>query len=107
MLAKMYLFLEKMDAPAARSNFDEYDGCNLALHDILMRGAGNATLTEEYNSLVDKLHLCRARNLVKAGGLSVSNHEHREMVEAVASAGRKRADSAFCRHVERSKTRFI
>lgn len=107
MLAKMYAFLEQMDAAAASGDFDEYYRYNLAFHDFLIRGTGNATLTEEYNTLVNKLHLCRARSLVKAGGLSVSNHEHREMVDAVASGDRERANSAFFRHVERSKARFM
>jgi DNA-binding GntR family transcriptional regulator len=106
-LAKMYTFLEEMDAAAASNDFDEYYHHNLTFHDFLIRGAGNATLTEAYNTLVNKLHLCRARSLVKAGGLSISNHEHREMVEAVASGDRERANSAFFRHVERSKMRFI
>lgn len=107
MLATMYEFLEQMDEAAINGDFDEYYRHNLAFHDFLIRGAGNITLAEEYNRLVNKLHLCRARSLVKAGGLSVSNHEHREMVEAVASGDRERANSAFFRHVERSKTRFV
>jgi DNA-binding GntR family transcriptional regulator len=107
MLAKMYTCLEKMDATAASNDFDKYYRHNLTFHDFLIRSAGNATLKEAYNTLVNKLHLCRARSLVKAGGLSISNHEHREMVEAVASGDRERANSAFFRHVERSKMRFI
>ena len=107
MLANMFAFLEQMDAAAATGDFDDYYRHNLAFHDFLIRGAGNTTLTEEYNTLVNKLHLCRARSLVKAGGLSVSNHEHRDMVEAVASGDRERANSAFFRHVQRSKTRFM
>ncbi|MGW9231413.1 FCD domain-containing protein [Pseudorhizobium sp. NPDC055634] len=55
---------------------------------------------------VNKLHLARARGLVQAGGLSVSNREHREMVDALASGNREHAQEAFFRHVERSKMRF-
>lgn len=106
MLATMYAFLDGMDASAANGDFDEYYSRNLAFHDFLIIGTGNTTLAEEYSTLVNKLHLCRARSLVKAGGLSVSNHEHREMVDAVATGNRERAQSAFFRHVERSKTRF-
>ena len=106
MLARMYAFLDQMDAAAASGDFDEYYRHNLAFHDFLITSTANRTLVEEYGTLVNKLHLCRARSLVKAGGLSVSNHEHREMVEAVASGDRERASSAFFRHVERSKTRF-
>jgi DNA-binding GntR family transcriptional regulator len=107
MLTKLNAFLDQMDTAAACGDFDEYYRHNLAFHDFLIKGTGNATLAEEYNTLVNKLHLCRARSLVKAGGLAVSNHEHREMVEAVASGDRERANSAFFRHVERSKARFM
>ncbi|MFT6944873.1 MAG: DNA-binding GntR family transcriptional regulator [Yoonia sp.] len=106
MLQTMYAFLENMDVSAANNDFDEYYRRNLAFHDFLILGTGNTTLAEQYHTLVNKLHLCRARSLVKAGGLSVSNHEHREMVDAVASGSRERAQGAFFRHVERSKTRF-
>jgi DNA-binding GntR family transcriptional regulator len=106
MLVEMNVFLDQMDTAAGSGDFDEYYRHNLAFHDFLIKGTGNATLAEEYNTLVNKLHLCRARSLVMAGGLAVSNHEHREMVEAVASGDRERANSAFFRHVERSKTRF-
>ena len=106
MLATMYAFLEKMDAAAAEGDFEEYYRLNLAFHDFLILGTGNATLAEEYHTLVNKLHLCRAQSLVNAGGLSVSNHEHREMVDAVASGDRERAQAAFFRHVERSRNRF-
>jgi len=106
MLSRMHAFLEDMDAAAAKNDFEGYYRLNLAFHDFLILGTRNKTLAEEYNTLVNKLHLCRAQSLVTAGGLSVSNHEHREMVDSVASGNRERAQAAFFRHVERSKDRF-
>jgi DNA-binding GntR family transcriptional regulator len=101
MLATMHEFLDGMDVAAAQNDFEEYYRLNLAFHDFLIIGAGNKTLAEAYKTLVNKRHLCRAHSLVNAGGLSVSNHEHREMVDAVASGNRERAQGAFFRHVER------
>lgn len=107
MLARLEEFLDRMDAAAAQREFDAYYPINLAFHDYLVTATGNATLVREYKGFVNKLHLCRARGLVQAGGLSVSNREHREMVDALASGNRERAQEAFFRHVERSKLRFL
>ena len=106
MLARLNAFLDQMDEIAASKNFDDYYPVNLAFHDYLVTSTGNGTLVKEYKGFVNKLHLARARGLVQAGGLSVSNREHREMVDALASGNRERAQEAFFRHVERSKIRF-
>lgn len=106
MLDRLHDFLEQMDRHAEARDFDAYYPVNLAFHDYLINKTGNATLKAEYHHLVKKLHLCRARTLVQAGGLSVSNREHREMVDALASGDKLRAQEAFFRHVERSKRRF-
>ncbi|VVS98490.1 FCD domain-containing protein [Rhizobium sp. EC-SD404] len=106
MLTRLNAFLDQMDEIAAGKDFDEYYPVNLAFHDYLVTSTGNETLVKEYKSFVNKLHLARARGLVQAGGLSVSNREHREMVDALASGNRERAQEAFFRHVERSKIRF-
>ena len=107
MLAKLNAYLDKMDEIAAEQNFDDYYPVNLAFHDYLVTSTGNRLLVQEYKGFVNKLHLCRAKGLVQAGGLSVSNREHREMVDSLASGDRDRAQNAFFRHVERSKLRFM
>jgi len=106
MLAQLNKFLKEMDEIAEGKDFDSYYPVNLAFHDFLVTSTGNKLLVREYKSLVNKLHLCRAKGLVQAGGLSVSNREHREMVDALASGNKERAQEAFFRHVERSKNRF-
>lgn len=107
MLAKLNDYLDQMDRIASGQNFDDYYPVNLAFHDYLVTSTGNKTLLQEYKGFVNKLHLCRARGLVQAGGLAVSNREHREMVDSLASGDRLRAQEAFFRHVERSKLRFL
>ncbi len=106
MLVTLNDHLTRMDEIAARRNFDEYYPANLAFHDYLIGAAGNDALVKEYHGLVNKLHLCRAKGLVQAGGMSVSNREHREMVDSLAAGDKLRAQEAFFRHVERSKRRF-
>lgn len=107
MLETMYNFVAEMEKFAKEQSFDEYYRQNLAFHDYLISSSGNKVLANEYRSFVKKLHLCRARTLVQAGGLSVSNREHSEMVDAVASGDKLRAQEAFIRHVERAKIRYM
>jgi DNA-binding GntR family transcriptional regulator len=106
MLEQLQTFLGKMDGIAERRDFDEYYPVNLSFHDYLINAAGSTSLKKEYHSLVNKLHLCRAKSLVQAGGLSVSNREHREMVDALGSGDPLKSQEAFFRHVQRSKQRF-
>lgn len=106
MLDRLNEFLTTMDEIAGRRDFDEYYPVNLAFHAYLIDATGSLSLKNEYTGLVNKLHLCRAKSLVQAGGLSVSNREHREMIDALASANALRSQEAFFRHVERSKRRF-
>ncbi|WP_206454974.1 FCD domain-containing protein [Aurantimonas marina] len=107
MLLKLKAFLKTMDGHAANGDFDAYYPVNLAFHAFLVTSTGNKTLVSEYQSFVDRLHLCRTRTLVQAKGLSVSNYEHREMVDALASGNINRAHEAFFRHVQRAKLRFL
>lgn len=106
MLARMHSFLDELEELAASCNFDDYYRKNLAFHDYLITESGNSILVAEYRSFVNKLHLYRARILVQPGGLAISNREHREMVDAVASGDKLRAQEVFFRHVERAKQRF-
>lgn len=106
MLVTLEDFLTRMDAASENRDFSAYYPLNLAFHDYLVGSTGNQLLLREYKMFVEKLHLCRGRGLVQAGGLSVSNREHREMVDAIAAGNRERAFEAFFRHVERAKHRF-
>jgi len=64
-------------------------------------------LLNEYLRFVKKMHLFRAKSLVQGGGLAVSNREHREMVDALASGDVERAHATCWRHVERAKARLL
>lgn len=106
MLQELDTFLDEMDSHASARDFDNYYRANLTFHYYLVTATGNQTLISEYRSLVDRLSLCRARGLVQTDAMSISNREHREMVDTLASGDRFRAQEAFFRHVERSKHRF-
>lgn len=105
-LEELYASLDTMKELAQARNVTEYYRANLKFHDYLVRSAGNQALLLEYHSFVNRLHLCRMRVLVSSGGLNVSNREHAEMVDAVASGDNQRAQQTFFRHVERAKMRL-
>ena len=107
LLAKLNGFLDAMEAAAGNGDFESYYPLNLAFHQTIVESAGNGTLLAEYQRFVKKMHLFRARSLVQGGGLAVSNREHREMVDALASGDIERAHATHWRHVERAKARLI
>lgn len=107
LLAMLTGFVKRMDKPAESGNFEGYYSLNLAFHNFIVTSAGNKMLAAEYQRFVNKLHLFRARSLVQGGGLAVSNREHREMVDALASGDSERAFAAHWRHVDNAKRRLI
>ncbi|KZD06163.1 FCD domain-containing protein [Thalassospira xiamenensis] len=107
MLDELAAHLNTMDSYAASRDFEAYYHTNLKFHDYLMKATDNNVLILEYKSLVDKLHLCRAKGLVQSGNMIVSNREHREMIDSIASGDKYRSQEAFFRHVERAKSRFL
>jgi DNA-binding GntR family transcriptional regulator len=53
------------------------------------------------------LHLFRARSLMQGGGLSISNDEHRDMVDAIASGDAERAHKKHFDHVMAARARLV
>src|SRR3546814_17755506 len=96
-----------MEAAAAQSDFETYYPLNLEFHRTIVESAGSKTLFAEYLRFVKKMHLFRAKSLVQGGGLAVSNREHREMVDALASGDVERPHAAHWRHVERATERLL
>jgi DNA-binding GntR family transcriptional regulator len=107
LLARLNSFLERMEIAAGGADFERYYPLNLEFHQLIVKSAGNDTLLAEYQRFVKKMHLFRAKSLVQGGGLAVSNREHREMVDALASGDIERAHATHWRHVERAKARLM
>jgi len=107
LLARLNGFLERMEIAAGGADFEHYYPLNLEFHQLIVQSTGNDTLLAEYQRFVKKMHLFRAKSLVQGGGLAVSNREHREMVDALASGDIERAHAAHWRHVERAKARLM
>jgi DNA-binding GntR family transcriptional regulator len=105
-IAELQRLIVEMEAAAKAKDFDAYYPLNLELHEFIIDHSGNPVLASHYRELVKMLHLFRARSLVQGGGLSTSNSEHREMVEAIAANDPERAHSAHFNHVMRARERL-
>lgn len=106
-IADLKAQLAAMERAAADKDFDAYYPLNLRLHEFIVDRSGNPVLASRYRDLVKLLHLFRARSLVQGGGLSISNSEHRDMVEAIASRDPERAHRAHFDHVMRARERLL
>lgn len=107
LLAKLTAQVEAMEDAAKSEDFARYYPLNLEFHRTIVEASGNRILADEYHRFVKKMHLFRARSLVQGGGLAVSNREHREMLEALASGDVERAHATHWRHVEQAKARLL
>lgn len=105
--ARLTSLVERMETPSRNGDLDAYYPLNLEFHEVIVRGAGNATLAKEYQGFVDKMHLFRVKSLVQGGGLEVSNTEHAEMLAALVARDPVRARDAHWRHVDNAKHRLV
>ncbi|MEO0763823.1 MAG: FCD domain-containing protein, partial [Pseudomonadota bacterium] len=105
--AELRVLLEKMDRAGARRDLDAYYPLNIAFHESIVDGAGNATLGETYRRMVGRLHLYRARGLVHGGGFARSNVEHRAIVDALDERDPGAAFEAGFAHVQQGKRRVV
>ncbi len=106
-LARLDELVRLMDEAAGRNALDDYYPLNLAFHEAILAGAGNARLALAYRELIKELHLFRERGLLHGGGLAISNAEHRDILAAVRRRDPHAAMEAAFLHVERGKARMV
>ncbi len=105
-LRDMQAVVAAMDDATAVQDIKCYHALNLKFHDMLVEFAGNARLTEGYRLLTKGLLLFRLRGLQDGGGFSVSNTEHKAVVEAIAARDSARAGRLLRRHAAESRARM-
>ena len=106
-LADLLDLHNRMDAAARTGDAEGYFPANLAFHATIVEACGNRTLQHQYQGLVKKLRLCRARNLHRQESLLASTAEHARMLDSLQ---RRAADLAFethRAHVRNARDRFI
>jgi phosphonate utilization transcriptional regulator len=96
----------EMDDATNAKDVKRHHGLNLEFHDALVDFVGNSRLSDTYRRLTKELLLFRLRGLQEGGGFAVSNAEHKEMVEAIASCDPDRAGRVMRAHAANSRARM-
>jgi DNA-binding GntR family transcriptional regulator len=96
----------RMQDAARAANVSAYYSENLRFHWLMVEAAGNATLTETYRSIVQKLHLSRLTNLSHGLGMVVSVAEHREIAAALRAGDAAHCEELLARHVQQAHERL-
>lgn len=97
----------RMDEMVASGDATGYYRQNLAFHRSLVEGTRNPRLADMFLGTDKELHLYRQRSLVQPSGMTVSNQEHRAIVQAVAAHDEALAGQIFRRHVLNGRDRAI
>lgn len=98
--------VDRLEKAAARNDIDAYYHLNLEFHERLVEACANPKLTATYRRLVNELSLFRRQSLGRAGNVSVSTREHREIVERIAARNAAAAGRAMLEHVLASRERM-
>ncbi len=106
-VAELREFIKEMDTASSRNDPDGYFPRNIRFHDRIVEMTGNTKLLEIYRRLMNEMHLMRRRSLFQGGGILVSNEEHSEMVEALASGDPEKASRMLREHVMRGQARLL
>lgn len=105
--ARLAALIAAMAAAIAADDAPAYYEHNLAFHDALMDGAGNARAKEMYDALVKESHLSRRRSLFSTRAMAESNAEHRVILDAIRSGDPAEARAAGERHIVGGRRRFL
>lgn len=106
-IATLFELVDKMDRAAATRDLESYYPTNLEFHNALLAFANNRRLERLYRSLIKELHLFRRKGLLQSGSMRISNEEHRQIVEAIASRDPILAGVSMKSHVLAAKQRLL
>jgi DNA-binding GntR family transcriptional regulator len=106
-IASLFALVDKMDRAAAARDLESYYPANLEFHNALLAYANNRRLERLYKSLIKELHLFRRKGLLQSGSMRISNEEHRQIVEAIASRDPIAAGVSMKSHVLAAKHRLL
>jgi DNA-binding GntR family transcriptional regulator len=99
--------LEKMDAAAEAEDVGAYYPLNVEFHTALIACADNHKLTQLWPTLESEMHLFRTRSFVLPGSLRASNHDHREVVNALRAGDAEGAARLLEGHILKGKARLL
>jgi DNA-binding GntR family transcriptional regulator len=104
-IATLVGLVDRMDELAEAGEVSAYYPVNLEFHSALTQFCGNRRLAQMYLGLARELHIQRYRALASGDVLSVSNTEHRAIVDAVVAHDEQRAFAAGYAHIANGTVR--
>jgi DNA-binding GntR family transcriptional regulator len=106
-IAELNSLVESMDAAAEAENLDRYYSLNLSFHQRLVEGSGNRRLLSIYNRLLNELHLFRRFGLMQRGEMQLSNREHHQILDKIASGDPEGAGEAMRCHTSERRRKML
>jgi phosphonate utilization transcriptional regulator len=106
-LAELQALVEDMEDSFLRQDTAVYFPRNIRFHDRIVELAGNRKLLGIYRRVMNEMHLMRRQGIVRGGGILVSNHEHREIVAALATRDGDEAARVMRAHVTAGRQRLL
>jgi DNA-binding GntR family transcriptional regulator len=99
--------MERMRAAHAGGDARAYYRLNIAFHDLLMEGSGNARAKAVYDNLVREMHLFRRRGLSIVTNIAHSIEEHGAILAGVAAGEPEAARRAAEAHIRAGLARYL
>ena len=106
-LETLYDLIDQMEVAISSGGVGIYDPINLEFHESILRMAGNDRLRQTYRDLLREQHLFRHRGLSQGDNLSVSNREHRLIVDSLASGDSVSSFNSMRDHVLHGMQRML
>jgi DNA-binding GntR family transcriptional regulator len=106
-IARLQAMVAAMESACAQSDVERFQQLNAEFHGALVEIAGNRRLLDIYQGLAKELQLYRRRGLMSARAMKASSHEHRAIMEAIASHDAERAAVTMQNHILQGKARFL
>jgi DNA-binding GntR family transcriptional regulator len=95
--------VDEMDAAAAADDLNAFYPLNLRFHETIVAFSGNGRLAEECASIHREMHLFRRRTLDMPGRMTISNAEHRRILERLRARDAEGAAANLEAHVLTSR----
>ena len=105
-IEELRVLIEKMESLDGPDDLDAYFQTNIAFHDRMVEMTMNRKFAELNKRLMKETRLLR-RSGVQGGGRDISNREHREIVDAIASRDPELAARVMRRHVLNGWSRYL
>ena len=103
-LAQLRENVRRSEQAVANGDFDQYVGLVHEYHDLIMRGAGNSKLMQQYKMLMNQLLYTRFVHLSvrRSGRLPQSDREHQSILQVIEARDGATAERLMRDHVRAS-----